>query len=114
MARRRDGAAVDRVEIPTRRQNIRPAARRRTRWSGRHEPPIEALHESSDFGVTTSKYRRLEARFDFSEDGEGLRPVFRTGDFAGDEFRSQEFDALDRIALRAPRSIGNVGENIGA
>jgi hypothetical protein len=57
------------------------------------EPAVEAFHEGSNFGVTTGKYRRFEARFNSGEDGEGLRPI----EIQNDQIRDFFGPALEYI-----------------
>ncbi len=108
--RRRQGAAVERIEIAPRRQHIGTPACRRTGRAGGEEAAIEGGEQTGEFRLAAAVDIGCKKRCDKVEDAARACPAVRQHQRAGDQFLRQDFQALDRIAIRPPTACRHLRE----
>ena len=100
---RRHGAAVERVEIAPGGEHVEASARGGTRRPGLDKTALEPGKQAGELGRTACRKRRTQAVLDLLQDSTGARPARLGCGSAGNERTRQPLEALDRVAVAAPR-----------
>ena len=110
-----DGAGVDGVEVPPRRQHVGAPAGGGAGRSGLEEASVEGGEHPPDLRLRARVEGRADPLVRLREHRTGLGPRLRARETSADERPGKRFQAFDGVAGRAPRRrrpVPAVGERV--